>query len=177
MDSSEYKMDSFIEKIVARKKEPLDYIQITAAIFLGIMIIFAGMFINIPNAVVQFMPFIWVAAIYGIYFFIRTKNIEFEYAVTNGDMDIDKIIARKKRKRIFSGHSKNFEIVAKVHSEKYSPNYASINKKIIAVSSMDQDDVYFLVTQFNSERTIVYFQPNEKMIKSFKIFIANKIFQ
>jgi hypothetical protein len=177
MDSSDYKMDSFIEKLVTRKKQPIDYIQTAAVILLAFIILSAGFFVELPSIVSQFIIFIWAAVIYGVYLFIKSKSIEYEYAVTNGDMDIDRIIAKKKRKRIFSGNCRNYEIIARVHSDKYNGSYAAIEKKITAVSSMDSEDVYFLVTQFDSARTIVYFEPSEKMMKAFRIFISSKIYQ
>jgi hypothetical protein len=177
MGDNDYKMDLFIEKIVAKKKGPSEYIQITAVIFLAFIIILASLFFELPTYIMQLMPLIWAAVIYGAYIFVRSKNVEFEYAVTNGDLDIDKIIGRRKRKRIFTGHCTNFEIIARMHSDKYNQNYAAITKKIIAVSSLQQDDVYFLVMQYNNARTAVYFQPDEKMLKAFRVYIANKIYQ
>jgi hypothetical protein len=177
MDSSDYKMDSFVEKLVTRKKQPIDYIQTAAVILLAVIILSAGFFVALPDIMTQFILIIWAAVIYGVYLFIKSKKIEYEYAVTNGDMDIDRIIAQKKRKRIFSGNCRNYEIIAKVHSDKYNGSYAAIEKKITAVSSMDSEDVYFFVTQYNNARTIVYFEPSEKMMKAFRIFISNKIYQ
>ena len=46
------------------------------------------------------IPFILVitcAIIYGAYYLISGTSVEYEYAVTNGEMDVDKIIARRKR--------------------------------------------------------------------------------
>ena len=36
-----------------------------------------------------------------LYKMYKSKNIEFEYAVTNGDLDIDKIISQRKIREIF----------------------------------------------------------------------------
>ena len=177
METNDYKMDLFIEKIVVRKRTASDYLQLAGVVFVGIMFLFAMGFVELPDIVNQFTLFIWVAIFYGIFRFSKSKNIEFEYAVTNGDMDVDKIIAQKKRKRVFSGHCRDYDIIAKVRSDKYTQNYASIPNKVFAVTSMNDDDVYFLVAQYKGSRTIVYFQPNEKMMKSFKTYISRKIFE
>lgn len=175
MGFDEYTMDSFIEKIVAKKRDGMDRLQIAGAVIFGIVLLFATMFIQLPPAISQFSIFIWAAVFYLIFRFMRSKNVEYEYAVTNGDMDIDKITAQKKRKRIFSGHAKNYEIVAKMHSDRYNQSYADTQNKIIAVSSLKEEDVYFIITQYKGQRTIVYFQPSEKMLKSFRTFIPSKI--
>lgn len=177
MESNDYKMDLFIEKIITRKRTTGDYLQLTGIVMVGVILLFAMGFVKLPDIVSQFTLFIWAAIFYGIYRFSKSKNIEFEYAVTNGDMDIDKIIAQKKRKRLFSGHCREYEIIAKVKSDKYTQNYASIQNKVVAVTSLSDDDVFFLVAQYKGSRTIVYFQPNEKMMKSFKTYISRKIFE
>lgn len=175
MDFSDYKMDTFIEKIVVRKKKPGDILQVIGISTLGILVLFASLFIQLDPSLGFFRILVWFGIFYGMFYFVRSKNIEYEYAVTNGDMDIDKITAQKKRKRIFSGHCRNYEIVAKIHSGHYSQNHDMIPDKITAVSSMNEEDVYFLITQYNSKRTIVYFQPSEKMLKAFRTYIPGKV--
>ena len=40
-------------------------------------------------------------------------NLEFEYAATNGDLTVDKIIHRRKRKRVINLDSKDIETMGK----------------------------------------------------------------
>lgn len=177
MDFSDYKMDSFIEKIVVRKKSPGDMLQIAGISIIGILVLFVSLFIQLDASLGFIRILIWFGIIYGMFYIIRSKNIEYEYAVTNGEMDIDKIVAQRKRKRIFSGHCRNYEIVAMIRSGHYNRNHEMIPDKITAVSSMNDEDVYFLVTQYNNKRTIVYFQPSEKMLKAFRTYIPGKVMQ
>jgi hypothetical protein len=113
---------------------------------------------------------------YLAYLLITTRNIEYEYAVTNGDLDIDKIIAQRKRKRVFSANCKSFEIVAKVKSTHYTPQYRNFKNKIICSGSLEGDGVYFIVLHYKNEQTIVFFEPTDKMLNNFKTFIPRKIF-
>lgn len=164
-------MDTFIEKIVTKKKDAVDYLIIGAII---IVVAIATL------AILAFLKtslnlLIVAGVVYGGYHLISSRNVEFEYIVTNGDLDIDKIISRKRRKRIFSGSCKEFEVMAKVKSRSYSPQVQSIKNKIMAVSSLDEEDVYFATTNYKNERTVIFFQPNEKMLANFKIYIPRKI--
>lgn len=167
-------MDIFIEKIVLRKKTSKDQL-ITMGIIVGGFIATIAVF-SIP-ALAPFALFIAAAIVYGAFYFSKSRNIEFEYAVTNGELDIDKIIAQRRRKRVFSASSKDFEIVAKLKSDKYSNEYKNIKNRIEAVSSMESSDVYFLVTNYKGERTIVFFEPDKRMIDNFKTFISRKVFE
>lgn len=166
-------MDIFMEKIVKKRKDIKDHL-ITTSIILGVLLlIFIVLNIEILTGV---NTLIVVGLIYGAYLLITSRNIEYEYAVTNGDLDIDKIIAQRKRKRIFSANCKNFEIVARVNSEHFTPQYRNFKNKMDCSGYIGGDDVYFVVLQYNNQQTILFFEPSEKMLQNFKTFIPRKVF-
>lgn len=166
-------MDIFMEKIVKRKKNIKDYL-ITAAVVIGAFILMQV--VIIVDILRPMSLFFFVGIIYIGYLLITTRNIEFEYAVTNGDLDIDKIIAQRKRKRIFSANCKNFEVVARVKSSHFTPQYKSFKNHVDCASSRDGDDVYFIALNYKNDQTIVYFEPTEKMLQNFRTFIPRKVF-
>jgi len=165
-------MDVFMEKIVRKQKDIKDHL-ITAAVIIAALIL---MFLALNFIPPQLSLFFIVGIGYISYLLITTRNIEYEYAVTNGDLDIDKIIAQRKRKRIFSANCKNFEIVAKVKSHHYTPQYKNFKNQMNCASSLNGDGVYFIALQYNNEQTVVYFEPTEKMLNSFKTYIPRKVF-
>ncbi len=168
-------MDVFIEKIVVRKRTAVDVLIVIGLIILSIFLIFFVLpFIPLINSIWFFAS---AVVIFFAYNLAKSRYIEYEYSVTNGDLDIDTIIARRKRKRIFSGHCRDFEIVAKLKSSRYNNSIENIPKKINAASSLDSPDVYFIVTEYNGERTVIYFEPDQRMLDSFKTFIPRKVFE
>lgn len=164
--------DAFMERIVVKKKSTVDILIISGVILASIIAFFA-----IP--LIPYVSQLWVMVVAGIlfgaYYLIRSRNIEFEYIVTNGDLDIDKIIARRKRKRIFSASCKNFDVVARLSSEHYNHNVQNIKKRIESVSSLQSENVYFATLSYKNERTVVFFEPDERMLKAFKTYIPKKI--
>lgn len=167
-------MDIFQEKIVKRKKTGLDNAIVAGVILLALLLI---MILSSIAILSTFIPIIVVGIGYLAYVLIRNRNIEYEYIVTNGDLDIDMIIAQRKRKRIFSGSCKDFEIVAKMTSGQYDHNTQNIKKRVNAISSMESQDVYFVTTVKDGEKVLVFFEPHEKMIESFRKYIPRKIFE
>ncbi len=166
--------DVFIEKLVTRKKTALDYLFF-GGIVAGAILLMLFVVPLIP--VLRNIPIITAGAIiYGVYYLIRSRRLEFEYAVTNGDLDVDMIIDQRKRKRLFSGHCNEFEIVAPVSHERLGHYASNVKKKIPAVSSMDSPDVYFIVADYNNERVMVFFEPDERMLENFKKYIPRKVF-
>ena len=165
-------MDVFIEKIVARKKNSSDVLISILAVIGVFVLTFIALNIPLLNSLGLF---IFVGLCYAAYRVISGRNIEYEYIVTNGDLDIDRIVSRRSRKRIFSANCKDFDIVAKVKSSHFTPQIEQIKHRIEAVSSLDEEDVYFITLNYKGDKTVVFFQPNEKMLNNFKTFIPRKI--
>lgn len=167
-------MDIFLEKLITRKKTFIDALIIVGIVLLALLLIVIVLSLR---SIGSFAPIIVVAIGYVAYLLIRSRNIEYEYIVTNGDLDIDVIVAQRKRKRIFSGNCKDFEVLAKMTSGQYDHNAQNIKKRINATTSMNSTDIYFITTTVDGEKTIVFFEPHGKMVESFKKFIPRKVFE
>ncbi len=168
-------MDTFMEKIVRKKKNIKDHL-ITAAIII-VALVLSLVVMNVPILASGGMSLFFIAGIiYLAYLLLTTRNVEYEYAVTNGDLDIDKIIAQRKRVRVFSASCKTFEVVARLKSEHFTPQYKGFKKQIDCASSKEGDDVWFIALNYKNEQTVVYFEPTEKMLQSFRTFIPRKVF-
>jgi len=160
-------MDIFIERIVAKKKDYVDYLIILATIIISfiaafIIIYMAGpIFFGIGLALVAALGYIG-------YRIITSRNIEYEYSLTNGDLEISKIIAKRRRKRIFYGSCKQFEVVDKVSSDKHKRIANSEISKIYAVSSMKSQDIYFFISNYNDRKIIIYFEPDDEMLNKIR---------
>lgn len=165
-------MDTFIEKIVEKKRDIKDYLIILGVIIA--VIILLPLVFMIPY-IGGLGLFISVLIIYGAYRLITSRNVEFEYLVTNGDLDIDKIISKRKRKRLFSASCKDFDILAKVKSSHYTTQVQGIRNRIEAASSLVSDNAYFATLNYKGERTVVFFEPDERMLNNFRTFIPRKI--
>ena len=166
-------MDTFMEKIVARRKGMKDHFITAAILFVAMILI---MLVLSIQAIAQFSLVIAVGIAYLSYRLITSRNVEYEYIVTNGEVDIDKIISRRKRKRIFSASCKEFEILSRVKSNSYSQSVQSIKNKIDASSSIDSPDAFFATLSYKGEKTLLIFEPDERMLNNFKIFIPRKMF-
>lgn len=149
----------FMEKIVKRKKTAIDVASNTLIITACIILASAAA-ILIPSVGL----FVAAGLGYGTWYLVGLRNLEFEYALTNGEFDIDRIIARRRRKRIFSAHGKEFELVAPKKSAYWSNELKSLKKVIDATSGKDAEGVWFIVAQIGGERGVVFFQPTAAMI-------------
>lgn len=161
-------MDIFTEYIVKKKKETKDYlltgVLIGAAMFLTVVFLLLNRFLLNMGLILAFGT--WWGAIY----LIRMRSVEFEYILTNSELDIDKISARSSRKRIVSIDFKEIELCARVQD----PNFRHVyeNKDGVSVLNLAGDireeNVYFIDFHKDGEKKRVLFQPNTKIIESVK---------
>ena len=101
-------MDSFLEYMIEQKRKPIVKLKkaliYIAAIFLSLILSFILMLISAQA--VSMIPITILALLYGAYYINCSFNVEFEYILTNGELDIDKISNKKRRKRgIFKNSS------------------------------------------------------------------------
>jgi hypothetical protein len=166
-------MDSFTERIIAKKKTSMDKLYTGGLIFCGGLITLIMFAIPVLST---FAPFLFAGLVFGEYYLIKARNIEFEYTYTNGEIDIDVIIGRRKRKRVYSGDCKEFDIVAKYGSDKYDEYIRGVQKTIVSVSSLNSQEVYFIAASNKGQRLVILFEPGMKMLNMMQGYIPKKVF-
>ncbi|AEM79359.1 hypothetical protein [Thermoanaerobacter wiegelii] len=168
-------MDVFIEKLVKKQKTSKDTLFSIGVVVAALIIVF-GVIPLIP-IVRNFLIFFLFLFGYLAHYLIRSRNIEFEYSLTNSELDVDKIIDQKRRKHVISVDCRDFEIMARVNTDKFTEDIKAIKNRIEAVSSMSSPDVYFAVFEDKGIKTVLFFEPNEKMIETIGRYIPRKLFK
>ncbi len=165
-------MDIFCEQLVQKNLQPKDNLQkfliIFLTVFLGILV-----FLIATNFLGLLFGFILCGALFfGGFYWVSTFDVEYEYIVTNGELDIDKIIAQKKRKRVLTVSAKSFTAFGQL-SSKVDTN---ADVKIIDASDGIPDNMYY--AEFNAQEVgqiRLIFSPNEKTIENLKHFIPRNL--
>lgn len=160
-------MDMYIERIVKKELDYLDYLIMLGTILLSFIAAYIIMSITGPLYFGVGLALVIALGVFG-YLIITSRNVEYEYSLTDGDLVIEKIIAKRKRKRIFSGSCRQFEMIDMVSSDKHKKAVNGAMVKIRAASSMNSEGAYFFITQYNHKRAIVYFEPDSEILNSIK---------
>ena len=180
-------MDIFNEHLVKKipsGKEKLKSFFIN--FFIGLVLVVSFFMGFLSNSSIHFIfTIVFMAAVaflifdrYYWNFLLKFSNkIEYEYALTNGDLDVDKIWGQSIRKRQFTVNCKDFEFLTPV--SKATPNEMT-NKSyktiIDACSYVTSPNSY--VTAFQHDKlgyTRLVFEPTEKMLDAFRVYIPNKM--
>ena len=89
----------------------------------------------------------------------RRLNVEYEYLFVNGDLDIDKIMNKAKRKRMFSANVNDLEILAPADSIEVRQYQKA--KTYNYSSGSGQAALYALVVSERGEQKKIIFEPND----------------
>lgn len=113
------------------------------------------------------IPLLFIVAIalgYLTYRLSLNWNLEYEYTYVNGELDIDKIMAKSRRKRCAVLSMEQTEIVAPEGAHQLD-NYNSTPCKTMDFSSgVAENKKYIMYATYNNEMVKVIFEPNERMI-------------
>ncbi|HEX3026069.1 MAG TPA: hypothetical protein VHR42_02400, partial [Clostridia bacterium] len=150
------------------------FLTLLATVTAVVLLLFFSLFLR------QISFFLLIAAMgagYGGWYLFTSFNLEYEYIVTNGEMDVDRIIAQKKRKREITVKLADIEIMAPV-SEKYKRDYENPNfqKKIDAGSPMSKNAYFLTVRHDKLGFTRLLFEPDDRIINCAKRAAPQKVF-
>lgn len=157
-------MDTFKEQLVKIKSTPKT-ILLSALIWIAAIAITAValLFLAQLAVLVAFLLF------WGAIKLSKKLSIEYEYILTNGDLDVDKIMGQAERKRICSIKCSDIEAVGK-----YSPGM-QLPQNVIVCCNPD-DESYFLRGRDSKGNAVcIVIAPNEKMKEAIKAFIPRII--
>ena len=153
-------MDLFAERLIPKKIEGKDIalcgLLFVAAIVLSIIaFIFAG-----PVAII-----VTALALYGAYYLSTgILFVEYEYTLTNEELDIDKIIAKRKRIELKVYNVKEF-----TEGGKYDGRPA-----LMFCPDKTSENLYYIEIGEGAKKECIVIDPNETMFKAFSLYMGNK---
>lgn len=164
-------MDKFYEQFIFTKKKPASVIYNILFYVTGF---FAFIFLTGAVGLLSIKLFIGAAllglACYGIFRLKEDGYKEFEYIFTNGNLEIDAIINKKKRKKIFDEDVKNFEDFG--HADQI--NIKNDYKKIVCIPWDDTNEQYVILASGNKGKAAYFIAPDESMQKLIQSYFLRR---
>lgn len=115
---------------------------------------------------------------YGAYLLIGMQNIEYEYILTNSEIDLDKIMSKKGRKHIVGFDFKDVTICANINDSDHNHDYKNVTpaKTYNLIGDPSASNIYYADFPEENGTSRVLFQPTYKMISSAKRYNPRNIF-
>ena len=164
--------DTFVEELVVRKNGIVN-------LLLGLVIVVAA--IAVAGVVWIVLPGIFPAvlaiAVFGCYLGIKFQGVEYEYAFTNGDLDIDKIMAKRKRKKLVEINHKQICVMAPYTAEYESETRGyQVSQVVDASPSKRASGRWFLIyTTDEGKYVFVVFQPSKRLREAMRKYMRSRI--
>lgn len=169
-------MDFFTEYIIKQKKSPMLWLAVPGMV----IAILAVWLLTLPflaspvlSGIVSLLD---AGIVYVAYIVITNFNVEYEYIVTNTELDVDKIINRSKRKRVCTLRLSEIELMAPVGSAEFKSDENSMFKNVyMAAISANHPDAYFVIYEKNGEKNKLIFNPTDKILEYAKKISPRKV--
>lgn len=165
----------FKEYLIKQKKSPKDMMMqiglVVGATILSVIALAVGKdFIG---------PLVIVGIVFGTGFLFNKFSREYEYILTNNELDIDVIFNRTSRKRVITINMKKIEIMASIKDEQHVAQLNKEGYKIINASeNTNEANTYAIITQsekFGACKILI--TPNDTMLEYLYRQAPNKVFK
>ena len=113
--------------------------------------------------------------IFLTYLYFKNNDVEWEYALVEKSMYVDKIMKKSKRKRMGEYDLTKTEVMAPEGSS-YIKEYDNRNLKVVDFSSLiPENKKYVMVILSNNELVKLVLEPNERMLKELRDIIPRQL--
>ncbi|MHC1748948.1 MAG: hypothetical protein AB9856_11475 [Cellulosilyticaceae bacterium] len=165
--------DIFKEQLVSVKKSSKDTLNqaliiIGAILLIIIAFIFGGMFIG---------PIAILAVLWGAWFLMGKLKKEYEYSLTNNELDIDVIFNKERRKKIMVIDMKKIHVMASIKDEKKQDELARAQKVMDFSNGEHTEDTYAIVCEKDGGLVKVLLTPNQEILNLMYRQAPNKVFK
>ena len=102
--------------------------------------------------------------------------MEYEYSLTNGDFDIDRIIGKRKRQRLLTTNCSDFEEFGVYTEEKARAfKQRQWGAKVIAANLKDEGLYYAVVRHAKLGTVLLVIEPDDRIKSALRKFIPRQV--
>lgn len=160
--------DKYIEQIVAcNPPKSSAFVKFALVVLCAISVLF----LMIPYVGIFMMVGVIVATVLKF----QNYDYEYEYTYMNGELDVDKIIMKSRRKKMESFDFKKVELVAPVDSQEALRLANNPYKTFDYTSNMPDAKVYVAYVMNNNATVRLMFEPNEELLNEINYIAPRKV--
>jgi len=157
-------MDRFSEQLVERAADKktafLKGLVVAGALLVLVLLVLVCIFLQ--YSITLFCLVAGAGVIWLAKYLLEGLNVEYEYIVTNDDLDIDKIVGRRKRKRLISVDLKSVDEFAPYLNE----TELRSDLTVLADDGTGYDMWYVFIDTESNGKIAIIFNPDDRTIKN-----------
>ena len=151
-------MDNFCEQLVEKRRTKSDFGKVAALSMLLALGASASVFFAFYTGW-MILLLLAVGLVVLAFWFIMGMNVEYEYIVTNNELDIDKIVGRRTRKRMITVELDKTEDFGTYPPETEIDAETTVH----ATTGLELNAHYLVVKHKDYGKVKIIFNPNEKL--------------
>lgn len=164
--------DVFVEQLVKHKLRLKN-------ILIKVLAIVVTVFITLTVWLIAptYSYIIFTAAVLLAYVVFRSQDYEFEYIYTNGELDVDRIVAQRRRKRVMSTDCRSINVMApeKPENEHLVRKYDIVRTVDYSSSPKSEGRWFFVFTGGSGAQVKVIFEPGKRLLEAMKNELKDKV--
>lgn len=166
--------DVFVEQLVKHKLRFKNILIKVLSILFGIFITLTAWLISATYSYI-----IFTAAWLLVYAIFRSQDYEFEYIFTNGDLDVDRIVAQRRRKRVMSTDCRSIVVMAPCdEAHEYLTKEHEIVRTVDYTSSPTSENRWFFIfVGASGAKVKVIFEPGKRLFEAMQSELKDKVVQ
>lgn len=168
-------MDTFAEQLVKKNLSSAE--KFKRNMILAGSVILGGIAVALSAVLSYYYLFtgivICAALIAGGFWFSKNTDVEYEYSITNGELDIDKIIAKRKRKHLLSVNAADFSAYGR-----YDEDTSETADDVTFILACDGSQKGYWYADFKSGKygkSRLIFSPDEKIRSCIKPYLSSDV--
>ena len=166
-------MDICYEYMVKKKITVLDWLKVAAAgilalVLTAVIVVLFFMGINLLGLNLLIILGLW----WGFAWIVRGLRLEYEYTVTNHELDIDVIKGKSRRKHITTINLKNIDFFGNKNDPMMADNLKnSVAKEYYLLGDRSAHNIYVtdVISKKDNRKVRVYIQPNEELLECIRL--------
>ena len=164
---------TFKEYMIKQKKSPKDVLMQTLIVVIAIAVILLGMIFG--GALLG--PIIAIIALLGAGYLFIMFSREYEYILTNEELDIDVIYNRSKRKRVTTVNLRKISIMAPMDdaNHRHEIEGQGVKKVINASDNSNDQNTYVIIGDTQYGATKILISPSKDFLDEMFKQAPNKI--
>lgn len=165
-----YSQVAFVENLVRRKTDYEIILRKLVVVFLALLGAFLCMYVPLL-AQYWYVPLLVFAILGGIAW--NYQNMEYEFSLTGGDLDVVVIHAKQKRKKLLSLNCRDIQQLSPMRKA-YKEIWGSRNNKIYYAASHPNSKLRWFALFYDTQgkKSILIFEPTEEMLAVMKRYVS-----
>ena len=164
------KMGNYSEQIVKRKMSPTRLTGLIAGLVMTVLVMFVSIYLS--GTFGWLVPIALLCIAFGgymIYYLIKNAGIEYEYTFVVGEMRIDRITGKSKRKKLTVFDVKAIDDIGKFIDHETGKKTIDVSKQELVLHAAEDDersDTYYMLIhdKVREKHALLLFTPNERTL-------------